>query len=256
MLQQFFGIIRQAGGPNDHPTLPSFLQLYKLLSVYKLIKPPKFGNCTVQEDVKRPVLSLTDFDMILKKDTSHSSKHVAELKVKLESIITTTDWECEDIIQIEHDYASATVVSCIIYYVTGFLCRKFRKKYKCDGCQKAFQSVQDNENFSAQALLVNIKSKGALIHSNQFLFSLIMTIEKYFCKNIESGDQYVYNTTVSEVIDNYTFTFPCDNHKEEIMASVINYYITMRMRQWAKAQNRDVIKHSREKKKLSKLMKT
>lgn len=45
VLERFFGIIRQAGGQNEHPTMPTFLQLYNMLSVYSLLKPPKFGNC-------------------------------------------------------------------------------------------------------------------------------------------------------------------------------------------------------------------
>lgn len=48
-LERFFGTIRQAGVQNDHPTMPTFLQLYRLLSVQKLIKPPKYGNCEITE---------------------------------------------------------------------------------------------------------------------------------------------------------------------------------------------------------------
>jgi len=29
--------------------MPTFQQLYRLLSTYKLLKPPKFGNCSVNE---------------------------------------------------------------------------------------------------------------------------------------------------------------------------------------------------------------
>lgn len=52
IFQKFFGIIRQVSGPNDHPTAPTFLQLYRMLSVYAVIKPPKTGNCTIFEGVK------------------------------------------------------------------------------------------------------------------------------------------------------------------------------------------------------------
>lgn len=38
-FQKFFGIIRQVAGPNDHPSTPTFLQLYRMLSVYSLVKP-------------------------------------------------------------------------------------------------------------------------------------------------------------------------------------------------------------------------
>lgn len=47
LFQKFFGKIRSSGGQNDSPTFNSFSQLYSLLSVYNVLKPPKFGNCTV-----------------------------------------------------------------------------------------------------------------------------------------------------------------------------------------------------------------
>jgi len=50
-FQKFFGIIRQVAGPNDHPSTPTFLQLYRMLSVYSLVKPPKTGNCTILEGI-------------------------------------------------------------------------------------------------------------------------------------------------------------------------------------------------------------
>ena len=56
-FQKFFGIIRQVSGPNDHPTTPTFLQLYRMLSVYAVLKPNKTGNCTVFEGEKLNVLT-------------------------------------------------------------------------------------------------------------------------------------------------------------------------------------------------------
>jgi len=38
---------RQATGPNDHPTTPTFLQVYKMLSIYSILKPSKTGNCKI-----------------------------------------------------------------------------------------------------------------------------------------------------------------------------------------------------------------
>uniref|UniRef100_A0A2S2PUB1 Transposable element P transposase-like RNase H C-terminal domain-containing protein n=1 Tax=Schizaphis graminum TaxID=13262 RepID=A0A2S2PUB1_SCHGA len=60
-LEKFFGTIRLAAGANDHPGTPTFLQLYKLLSVYSLLKPPKFGNCTIdQQHEVTPLITISD----------------------------------------------------------------------------------------------------------------------------------------------------------------------------------------------------
>jgi len=40
-----------ASSANDHPSTPTFLQVYKQLSVYATLKPPKYGNCTVDNNM-------------------------------------------------------------------------------------------------------------------------------------------------------------------------------------------------------------
>lgn len=51
-FHKFFGIIRQVSDPNDHPTAPTFLQLYCMLLACSVIKTPKRKNCTIFENEK------------------------------------------------------------------------------------------------------------------------------------------------------------------------------------------------------------
>ncbi|KAH9377962.1 hypothetical protein HPB48_015074 [Haemaphysalis longicornis] len=48
VLERFFGIIRHVGGQNEHPSMPTFLQLYNMLSFYSLMKPTEIRNCELQ----------------------------------------------------------------------------------------------------------------------------------------------------------------------------------------------------------------
>jgi len=96
----FFGTIWQAVGQNDHPSTPNFLQLYKLLSTYSILKPTKSENCTVQDDSPlKPIISMTDL-----KDIYQPQKYnlVENLKTKLNNIIEEKEWELNDVV--EHDY--------------------------------------------------------------------------------------------------------------------------------------------------------
>ncbi|KMQ90093.1 tigger transposable element-derived protein 7-like protein [Lasius niger] len=124
-FKKFFGTIRQAAGCNDHPNSPTFLQLYKLLSVYSIIKPPKFGNCTVSEQPSpQLLLSLQDLKTAYgQKSEAKSVKYGCEIRAKLDEILQHDDWEADDVIENnhEHDYALSPILDCIIYYVTGFL---------------------------------------------------------------------------------------------------------------------------------------
>lgn len=119
IFQRFFGVIRQACGPNDHPDCPTFLQLYKLLSMYSIIKPPRRGNCTLDDNDKpKQLITISDLKSLASKP---SEDKVQKLRDKINVILEEDEWEFEDVMQIHHDhsYTIAPIVDCIIYYVTG-----------------------------------------------------------------------------------------------------------------------------------------
>lgn len=62
--ERFFGKTKQAACDNDHQDMPTFLWLYRKLSVYSLLKPPRFGNSEVIEEkpaLARPFQTLKNF---------------------------------------------------------------------------------------------------------------------------------------------------------------------------------------------------
>lgn len=69
--------IQRAAGSNEHPTCPTFLQLYKLLSVYNIITTK-----------------------------SKTTDSLEKLKKQIDNIITKNEWEVDEII--EHDYSLAS----------------------------------------------------------------------------------------------------------------------------------------------------
>lgn len=86
MLQKFFGIIKQSYGPSDHPTTPTLLHLYKILSIYSVLKPPKHGNCTVTT-MNAPKLCLSDLKEIFHNKSSQRNEKINQLKIKLDQLI-------------------------------------------------------------------------------------------------------------------------------------------------------------------------
>ena len=97
-----------------------------MLSIYKVLQPPKFGNCKVQKDSQKPIISLEDVKSIFENRTeSYSKSHIEKIKAKLDNLIETTDCEVDEVF--DHDYNKAPVLDCIIYYITGFVCRKMKK---------------------------------------------------------------------------------------------------------------------------------
>ncbi|XP_024893271.1 uncharacterized protein LOC112468370 [Temnothorax curvispinosus] len=110
-LEKFIGTIRQSAGCNDHPNCPTFLQLYKLLSVYSVIKPPKFSNCTVFEDrLSSNLIKISDLKAVFgKKGEAKSSMYLREIQKKLDTVLEYEDWDADDLIEdndpiTAHDY--------------------------------------------------------------------------------------------------------------------------------------------------------
>jgi len=66
----------------------------------------------------------------------------------------------------------------------------------------------------------------------------------------------VFQDTIDDFIENNTglLTFPCDEHKNEILMFIVRYYITTRMRQFANIKNKNQKKINLKKKKSAKLV--
>jgi hypothetical protein len=114
--------------------MPTFLQLYRLLLTYKLIKPPKFGNCSV-DDLKTPTNTgntFEDFKRIFQ-EKNPSESVVQKLRDQLDSLVEHEDWDHKELIAEEYDGTAHTeLVDMIIYSTSGYLCRRLLKRTKCD----------------------------------------------------------------------------------------------------------------------------
>lgn len=117
----FFGMIRSAGGCNDSPNVPTFLQLYKILSLFGILRPPRKGNCTFvdgQQSHKR-IIEFVDLKKIYK---APSQDLLAKLSKNLKVAITDEEWQLQDITtgtEGDSTLPEATVIENIIYYSAG-----------------------------------------------------------------------------------------------------------------------------------------
>lgn len=56
----------------------------------------------------------------------------------------------------------------------------------------------------------------------------------------------VFNKTIDHFLEEHSdiLTFPCSDHKTEIITNMFQYYITMRMKQFTLTQNKQLKKKS------------
>lgn len=114
-------------GTNDHPSTPTFLQVYKLLSVYAILKPPKYGNFTVDNMQQTNLITIS----VIKNcyENNEAITAIDKLKTKLNGLINEGEWEFTDII--EHNYSLAPIVDCLKYYIAGYLTHQIIKRSSC-----------------------------------------------------------------------------------------------------------------------------
>jgi hypothetical protein len=255
-------MIRHAAGSNDHPGMPTFLQMYKILSTFSVIKPPQYGNCTVfknDEESTRPIVTISDIKELYN-NSHHDQSSLTKLKEKLNDI--SNDDELNFNLFLDDDYNRPEIINCVIYQVTGYLSQHILKSVKCDVCKTAFTADITENTESTEyspfppALLTNImlqRSEGRIIHPNLKLYNLIHYLENLFSKYCHRSDVY---EMIIENIYTPNLSFPCKSHGDKILAQIIQYYILLRMRQYTKKINTEKKYLSQQIKKNSKFYKT
>lgn len=130
---------RQATGPNDHPNCPTFLQVYKLLSVYSIIKPPKSGNCTILDSTTTKLTIKDIKDVFSKNDTSERQSKIDNLKKRLDTLVAQD-------IEVKMYFKPIFLVimtilnriqNHVLYYICGYVTRYVNIHIKCNNCQIA-----------------------------------------------------------------------------------------------------------------------
>lgn len=165
-----------------------------------------------------------------------------------------TTWEYIGTIQ---DDTIPETIDCILYYLTGFICKKLYNSTKCLECRKdLYHKVERTENTPASKL-TNLKSRGWLNHPNIYMFNIFIEVEKKLMLHIRSVD--VFDETIEDFFSSNSIifpSFPCELHKQDIISRAIFFYITMRVKQFYKQESQKIKKASSEKRKQSKLLKT
>ena len=103
-----------------------------------------------------------------------------------------------------------------LFLEIGYLCKQVLKKPEYKNCPSCKEGLTHCEIKAPVSQLVDMKSRGRLIHANTHFFNLISYVEKCFSKYARNSR--VFNLTIDEVIQNYKFTFPCKQHGADILS--------------------------------------
>lgn len=124
------------------------------------------------------------------------------------------------------------------------------KKY--NGCLTCVAGLENQTDYyDAAQELVDLKSRGRLIHPNRKFFNFILHAEQCLNEFIDLPD--CFNLTVEKILETHTFKFLCEEHSTSVLSYAIVYYTRMRLLQFCKQQNSQKDQKHVRLKKVSKL---
>lgn len=207
--------------------------MYRLISTYSLVKPPKGCNVSTKElmNVLLNIKNITDVkekeeQWIGQIDTILDRGKNIELLAYAPSILN------------DHDSHICTTSDYVLTYIAGYVARKGNRFCKninnnktiCEECLKTLV-LQSNDEITERHKLIEIKSKGYLINPSIVLFNLLSSLEKGIINATKCGEINV-NTIfdIMNLINNEDITIiGCEQHNHEFTKNIIRFYLITRM---------------------------
>lgn len=243
-------MMRNACGCNDHPDATTFIQVFRLLSTYSLLKPPKGANVTGSDMVK----SLLDFN-----DLPSADNDKQEFINRLDELLTTKSQSSLVGFSHDHSYYQQNSSDCVVGFLAGFVAHRGQTKSHCNECKYSLICIND-ENLNPNAYtLINVRSRGYLQKPSAVLLNLISVAESAVMEVLSS--KKLHSDALSDIISamEQVSSWPlvgCHQHQLSFTRTILNYYLLIRMIFICRQENRiDNYKtnKSREYKKLSRL---
>jgi len=253
--------VRQGGGCNDHPTMTTFLQLYRLLSLYAPTSRTLKGNVVPENE--KPI-SIVHYSEILlgraKSLKANREERRKEIEDKiLGSLIDSFSGNRYNFILDEHNYAKPQTQDCLVYNLCGYIASRSEKFTSCiDCCSSLHMSYPV---LSSVSLLTIIKDLGGLKYPSYALFSLIKDQIEPAVTSVLGNREALVGDAISTILGNVN-SLHCggigcnvDSHKFPLVTSLISYYINVRAFFFIRVFNEQQVKSQSKTKKKRKTVK-
>lgn len=165
-------MIRNAGGNNDHPDSIKFSYLFKLMSVYSMLKPPKGSNISSEETFTTFCHFMNENTVIGREnDIKFTAEDVRMFAVDHGAVEFEDSFDAGDYDAIIHEFGE--VERCTLEYFCGYILKKVTTRFS--NCENCVNSLKGNE---ADKLLA-MRDKFKVLHvPSPHLVSLIAYLEK------------------------------------------------------------------------------
>lgn len=238
-------MIRGCCGSTDKPEPLLFIQVYRLLSFYSLVKPPKGSN----------VDGLQLFETLLSAKDVAINENKDEFKNFLDTIIERGDDNKENYnVRHEHDYNVDNVNGNVVAYFSGFVAKKVQKWTSCQACIASVTKCNTN---LPREQMINSLNRGYLKYPSDKLFNLLQSLERAILQTVgqEQLNFYTFQHIMQNILaENITFV-GCPDHEKNLTKTIINYYAIARTKIICKTHNAIYSEARKEEQKYRKMSK-
>jgi hypothetical protein len=169
-LEHFFGLLRASGGANNNPESVQVAQIFRLMSLYSLIKPPRGSNITGGNMLDALVRDPSE--LFTYNSPAHYKLTKAQIDLKLDQAL-------------EQDLSYGTMIRFedneeAFAYVCGAIARR----HKSVDCSCCLSTIVGNGVESFNAFII-LRSRGHLTFPSASLIKLLQEVESIIVQNLK-----------------------------------------------------------------------
>lgn len=235
-LENLFGIVRQYSGTNDHPSPAQFLVTVNCLTFYNLARPPKSGNSPGEL-----VNALLNSSSAAQGNTIFGIRDIVEDMLEVGNI-DEAGFALQSSLNPDHSsYAVESSDSRLVFYMAGYVARKFTRKHCCEQCGSALTVSREEAGCNVNSEFTRCFDKGGLLYPCAELAKLVSLLEEAFTFFFSSGKLHAFS-----VFDFMQFVSSlklqkvgCKVHQKELTAKIVQFFVLTRLHFFTKSLNKE-----------------
>ncbi|KAK3915282.1 Transposable element P transposase [Frankliniella fusca] len=255
-LEHFFGEIRTACGSGSHPDPLLFIQLYRLLSLYSLVKPPKGSNVSGGE-LFQALVQLQDLENNENQEDKQKVVDIINSIVEESGFAESPDETCTNF---NPETSACNIDEAALCLIAGYISFKVKNMKPANSCSVCAESLvrPNSESSKERERLIEIKSLGGLLRPSDLVYAIIIQVEQavIFTSTQENLHTNMIFSILENVRDHATlYRIGCDEHQQALTSAIVTFYLTVRMHFQCREMNKQTAMNKKKNKNMSKMAK-